>query len=82
MRKWPALIYKNGRQSHRVKIELSMIAEAHGKFSKPYSIGGTAEVALSDYAVLVHALFYDRYFERKRQEQRIKEEGVTPSWAN
>jgi len=82
VRKWPALIYKNGRNPYRVKIELSMIAEAHGEYSKPYSIGGTAEVSLSDYAMLVHAIFYDRYFEFKRQERKNMEEGVTPSWAN
>ena len=84
VRKWPALIYKNGRQPHRVKIELSMIAAAHtiGEYSKPFSIGGTAEVSMSDYAVLVHAIFYDRYFERKRMERKAKQEGVTPSWAN
>ena len=82
VRKWPALIYKNGRQPHRVKIELSMVAEAHGKYSKPYSINGTAEVSLHTYAMLVHALFYDRYFDRKRQERRNREEGAVPSWAN
>lgn len=84
MRKWPALIYKNGRQPHRVKIELSMVAVAHtiGEYSKPYSIGGTAEVSISDYAVLVHAIFYDRYFEFKRQERKNIKEGATPSWAN
>ena len=82
VRKWPALIYKNGRQPHRVKIELSMIAEAHGEYSKPYSIGGTAEVGLSTYAMLVHAIFYDRYFESKRQERKNREEGVAPSWAS
>lgn len=82
VRKWPALIYKNGRNPYRVKIELSMIAEAHGEYSKPYCLGGTAEVSLSDYALLVHALFYDRYFERRDMEFKAKQEGVTPSWAN
>ena len=59
-----------------------MIAEAHGEYSKPYCLGGTAEVSLSDYALLVHALFYDRYFERRDIEFKAKQEGVTPSWAN
>ena len=81
-RMWPALIYKNGRNPYRVKIELSMIAQAHYEYSKPYSLGGTAEVSISDYALLVHALFYDRYFERKRREFKAKQEGAVPSWAN
>ena len=55
--------------------------EAHGEFSKTNSLVGKANFSLSDYGLLVHVLLCDRYFEGKRIEWDVMEEGVKLSSA-